>query len=408
MDRLTTVSRLPRRKFIRKAAVFALGVGVRPALTREATPDMSDIVTLFLCGDVMTGRGIDQVLPFPSNPRLYESHLSSALEYVEVAEAANGPISKPAAFSYVWGDALEEFARRKPAVRIINLETAVTTSDDFDPKGINYRMSPRNFACIVAAEIDCCVVANNHVLDWGHRGLLDTIDTIATSGLKSAGAGRNIGEASAPAVLPISDTQRVIVFGFGLGSSGIPHGWGATTRDPGVNLLSDLGDRTTARIARQVRAVKRAGDIVIASIHWGGNWGYDVPREQVEFAHALIDDAGVDVVHCHSSHHAKAIEVYRNKLVLYGCGDFLNDYEGISGYEAYRDDLAVMYFPAVSTRQGTLARLSMIPLRIRKFRLDRAPEADVAWLRETLTREGARFNTRANAAPDGSLTLAWS
>ena len=77
----------------------------------------------------------------------------------------------------------------------------------------------------------------------------------------------------------------------------------------------------------------------MASIHWGDNWGYDIPREQTTFAHKLIDEAGVDVIHGHSSHHPKGIEVYKDKPIIYGCGDFIDDYEGISGYENFRDDL---------------------------------------------------------------------
>ena len=94
-------------------------------------------VTVFLCGDVMTGRAIDQVLPHPSAPRLYEPYVQSALEYLEMAEGANGPIAKPVAFEYIWGDALSELNRLAPDVRIINLETSVTTSEDYQPKGIN-------------------------------------------------------------------------------------------------------------------------------------------------------------------------------------------------------------------------------------------------------------------------------
>jgi poly-gamma-glutamate synthesis protein (capsule biosynthesis protein) len=369
--------------------------------------DKSDIVSLFLCGDVMTGRGIDQVLPYPSDPRLYEPHMSSAADYVTLAEAVNGPIPRRAPFSYVWGDALEELAGRQPAVRIINLETAVTTSEDYLAKGINYRMSPRNFPCITAVGIDCCVLANNHVLDWGEQGLLHTLDTIKTSGSKSVGAGRNLHEAAAPAVFPLPGGGRVIVFAFGSTSSGIPHGWSATGRRPGVNLLRDLAPEALGQIAQQVRAVRKPGDIVVASIHWGGNWGYDIPRSQVEFAHGLVDEAGVDIVHGHSSHHAKAIEVHDGKPILYGCGDFLNDYEGIRGYEEFRDDLGIMYFADIDVGRGTLVELSMVPLKIRNFRLNRAIPADAAWLGQTLTREGERFKTRVIPDNGRALKLAW-
>src|SRR5687768_18490754 len=92
----------------------------------EMGSQVSGFVTLFLCGDVMTGRGIDQALPHPGNPILYERYMKSATGYVELAEEANGPIPKPLGFSYIWGAALAELTQRKPDVRIINLETAVT------------------------------------------------------------------------------------------------------------------------------------------------------------------------------------------------------------------------------------------------------------------------------------------
>jgi poly-gamma-glutamate capsule biosynthesis protein CapA/YwtB (metallophosphatase superfamily) len=95
-------------------------------------------LTLFMCGDVMTGRGIDQVLPHPGDPVLYEPYMRSAAGYVELAEKANGPIPKPADFSYIWGDALAEWERVSPDVRIINLETSVTASGEYwRGKGIN-------------------------------------------------------------------------------------------------------------------------------------------------------------------------------------------------------------------------------------------------------------------------------
>jgi poly-gamma-glutamate synthesis protein (capsule biosynthesis protein) len=56
---------------------------------------------LFLCGDVMTGRGIDQVLPYPVRPVVYESYVQDAREYVHLAEAANGPIARPVSFDYI-------------------------------------------------------------------------------------------------------------------------------------------------------------------------------------------------------------------------------------------------------------------------------------------------------------------
>ncbi len=115
----------------------------------------------------MIGRGVDQILPSPCPPKLYEEYVSSAQEYVRLAEAASGPIPRPVDPSYIWGDALAELEAHAPDARIVNLETSVTRSETAEHKAINYRVSPQNAECLRAAGIDCCALANNHVLDWG-------------------------------------------------------------------------------------------------------------------------------------------------------------------------------------------------------------------------------------------------
>jgi poly-gamma-glutamate capsule biosynthesis protein CapA/YwtB (metallophosphatase superfamily) len=364
-------------------------------------------VTLFLCGDVMLGRGIDQILAHPGDPRLHEPHVDSALRYVEIAERAHGPIPRHVAPSYVWGAALEALDRARPDARIVNLETAITTSATPLPKSINYKMHPANVGCLEAAAVDACALANNHVLDWGEQGLLDTLDALARAGIRTAGAGRDAAEAEAPAVIEPPGKGRVLVLAFASTTSGVPHGWAAGEGRPGVGLLPDPSAATVATIAARVQAARRPGDLVVASIHWGGNWGYQVPRAQVELAHALIDEAGVDVVHGHSSHHAKAIEIHRERPILYGCGDFLTDYEGIPGYEEFRDDLAVMYLPSLEAGSGRLLELRLRVFRLRRFRLEHAPPEDVRWMRDTLDRESAPFDARVVHA-EGELRVLWS
>lgn len=354
----------------------------------------------------MTGRGVDQILPHPGDPRIHESFLDSALHYVELAERANGPIAKSVDLSYVWGDALAELARVAPDVRIVNLETAVTTSDDAWPgKGVHYRMHPANVGCLTAAGIDCCALANNHVLDWGYPGLEETLATLCDAGLRTAGAGADAMEAGAPAVIEVAGKGQVAVFSFGSETSGMPRRWAAGPETPGVNLLRDLSDGTVRDLARRIRTVKRPGTVVVVSVHWGENWGRRVPGVQQRFARALVDEAGVDVVHGHSSHHPKAIEVYRDRLILYGCGDFLDDYEGIGGHEAFRGELRLMYFPVLDVLTGALVHLRMTPTRVRRLRVIRASAAEGRWLCDLLDRESAPFGSRVGLDADGTLAL---
>jgi poly-gamma-glutamate synthesis protein (capsule biosynthesis protein) len=363
-------------------------------------------LTLFLCGDVMTGRGVDQILLHPSAPALHEPFVTDAREYVRLAEDVSGAaVPRGVGPAYIWGDAIAEWEAVAPVARIVNLETSVTRSDEYERgKGIHYRMHPENIGCLTAARVDVCVLANNHVLDYGCTGLLETLETLQHAGIMPVGAGRNLEEARRPAICSLPAGGRLIVGACAHGSSGVPDSWAALADDPGVDVLPDLSDKTAEAVARHLMSHKRSGDITVLSMHWGDNWGYDVPRRHVEFAHRLVD-SGLDIVYGHSSHHVRPIEIYHERLILYGCGDFIDDYEGISGYEDYRDDLVLMFFPSVDPATGRLLTLRMTPLQIRKLRLNRASTEDSRWLCTTLNRI-TPSGARVDMTPDGALTLA--
>lgn len=365
-------------------------------------------VTLFVCGDVMTGRGIDQILPNPSDPRLLEAHIHSAVEYVKLAEMATGPLPRRVAFDYVWGDALGELERVRPDARIVNLETAVTTSPEAWPdKPVHYRMHPANVRCLTVAGIDCCVLANNHVMDWGRAGLDETLATLHSAGVRTAGAGHDETEAASAAIIDLPAGVRVLVYGIAAESSGVPRSWQASRKHSGVNRLERVSAGAAEAVGRRILRDRRPGDIVVVSIHWGANWEYGVSRSEREFAHRLIDTAAVQLVHGHSSHHVKGIEVYRGKLILYGCGDLLNDYEGIGDYTDFRGDLALMYFPAFDVQSGDGVGLTMIPTCTRRFRINKASTEDARWLADTLNRECGNFGARVIRASGGALMLEW-
>lgn len=367
-----------------------------------------EVIKVFLCGDVMTGRGIDQILRHPGDPHLHEPYVKDARYYTQLAEQAHGHILRPVNDDYIWGDAIDEFDRRLPDVRIVNLETAVTSSNRFwKGKEIHYRMSPNNIGCLLAAKTDCCSLANNHVLDWGYEGVEETLRSLKHVGIRTAGAGRNLMAAQAPAILDVGTKGRVLVFSFGFESSGITRAWLAREDRPGVNLLPNLSDSTVQRLRTTIASHRCSKDVVIASIHWGGNWGYTVAIEERRFAHRLIDVAGVDIVHGHSSHHVKGIEVYRNRPILYGCGDFVTDYEGIHGYEEFRGDLTLMYFASLDASTGRLLDIRMTPLQARRMRLTHPSASEVAWLSDKLNRECERLGTRVNRTENDSFALLW-
>jgi poly-gamma-glutamate synthesis protein (capsule biosynthesis protein) len=148
------------------------------------------VVTVFACGDVMPGRGVDQILPHPGDPELREAYARDARAYVDLAEDAHGPIPRPVSYCWPWGDALRVLDELAPDVRVINLEASITTRRGFAPgKAICYRMSPGNLSCVTAARPEVCALANNHVLDFGRGGLADTLRALASAGLRAAGPG---------------------------------------------------------------------------------------------------------------------------------------------------------------------------------------------------------------------------
>lgn len=239
----------------------SFGSNIKPTKHKE-------FITLFMCGDVMPGRGIDQILTHPSNPEIHESYMKDARGYVKLAERLNGPIHHPVDDNYIWGYALEEFDRIAPDLKIINLETSITKSDDYwINKGINYRMHPKNIGSITSVKIDFCSLANNHLLDWGYSGLAETTETLKKAGILYSGAGKDLTEAERPAIIEIEGKGRVIVFSYGLRSSGIPLDWAASPENPGVNLLAKLSDDEVEQIKQHIARVEKPNDVEIGRAH---------------------------------------------------------------------------------------------------------------------------------------------
>ena len=366
----------------------------------------SNAVTVLLGGDVMLGRGVDQILAHHGEPELREPHLRDARGYVRLAEHANGPIPRPVDWQWPWGEVLALLDEAAPDVRLINLETTITADGEFaEGKTVCYRMHPDNLPALTALRPDVCALANNHILDFGYQGLTDTVAALTAAGIQGVGAGADLLTAHRPALVSAHDEHRVLVGSVAMKSAGVPESWAAHYDRPGVWLIRDPSLRDVANeVAAEVLAHKREGDVAIVSVHWGSNWGYAIAASEIAFAHRLID-AGVDIIHGHSSHHPRPIEIYRGKPILYGCGDVIDDYEGIGGHQSFRGDLRLLYLTCTDPVGGELISLRMIPVRVRRMRLERASQTDTGWLRTTIEHTSRRFGTRVAARSDNLLEV---
>ena len=342
-------------------------------------------IKIFFCGDVMLGRGIDQILPYPCNSRIYEPFVKDARDYVKFAEEINGRINYPVSWDYIWGDFLNELEKEAPDLLIMNLETSITTNEEYEPKGINYRMNPKNIEVLKILIKDrqrtlVLNLANNHILDYKEKGLLETIQTLKNNNILFVGAGENIEEAKKALILNFGDFP-IIILGCAHISSGVPLSWQAKENKPGVNLIKNLRTSDVCRIEKY-----KNNGLIIFNIHWGPNWGYEISNEEKYFAHNLID-SGVDLFFGHSSHHFKGFEIYKDKLIVYGTGDFINDYEGIGGYEEFRSYLVLGYLVEFDLENKRLTSFKLLPFRIKKLRLNYCKKEEINWIIEVIKRE---------------------
>jgi poly-gamma-glutamate capsule biosynthesis protein CapA/YwtB (metallophosphatase superfamily) len=247
-------------------------------------------------------------------------------------------------------------------------------------------MHPANLGPILhAGGIDYASLANNHTLDFDTEGLTETVQTLRAANIAYAGVGETSIDARKPAVLhlprasqPIDEGQQrhtVHIYS----ASDHPRAW---VNVPGFNLF-DYSRETRDWLRKMLVDVQESQPALkIFSVHWGPNYAWQADGRITSLAHFLIDECGVDIVHGHSSHHVQGVEVYHGKLIIYGCGDFVDDY---ALNEEYRNDLGALWRVVVREKGGGglgLERLEIFPTRVERFRavlLD-SGDADHVWL----------------------------
>lgn len=227
---------------------------------------------------------------------------------------------KTAGPAYPWGDTLPVL--RRADVRIANLECVLADGGRPEPgKVFTFRSDLKNVRSLVSAQIDLVSLANNHVLDYGPDALREMLPALDRHGILHAGAGTDPASARRPAVRRVGGTA----VGFVAFTDNQPD-WEAAPGSPGVYYVpvADRGERV-GQLLELVERTKSRVQLLVVSAHWGGNWGSGAPPEHRTLARRLVD-AGADVVFGHSPHIFRGVEVYRNRPIIYGAGDFVDDY----------------------------------------------------------------------------------
>jgi poly-gamma-glutamate synthesis protein (capsule biosynthesis protein) len=221
---------------------------------------------------------------------------------------------------------------RAADLTLVNLECAITDRDavwEGAPKAFYFGAPSAAIDSLADAGVDVVSLANNHSLDFGPQGLLDTLAALAARGIASAGAGRTLEDALAPAVVE----RRGVRFGL---AAFCDHqaDFAARADAPGIAFL-DLDDEGSARdrFQRSLDRMRELGvDWPILSLHWGPNMVWRPSARFVRLARAAID-MGYAALFGHSAHVFHGIEVYKGRPIFYSTGDLVDDYAVDSEFE---------------------------------------------------------------------------
>ncbi|SHJ14594.1 poly-gamma-glutamate synthesis protein (capsule biosynthesis protein) [Geosporobacter subterraneus DSM 17957] len=205
---------------------------------------------------------------------------------------------------------------------LINLETSVGLKGSASPdKTYTFQSKPETLDGLVKAGVSGVSIANNHVLDFGQEGFIETLENLEKRKIKYAGGGRNIQKALEPAVWEIHG-QKI---GF-LAFSRVIYdmSWYATSKRPGI---VSAYDHYIDQIKDTIVEAKKNVDFLIVSVHWGKELE-QIPQEYQERIGRVMIDSGADVVMGHHPHVLQGIEFYKNKPILYSLGNFVFNSKG--------------------------------------------------------------------------------
>lgn len=267
-------------------------------------------------------------------------------------------------------------------------------------------MHPVNIQCLKEARISYASLANNHTLDFEKEGLIETVRTVKNSGIAFAGAGESGEEAHRPAELLLENHNEdayhlVHVYS----ASDHPGDWASVANFHLIDYLPT----TRIHLKNQLMSAPSRPDFKIFSVHWGPNYSWTPSDEIQSLAHFLIDECGVDLIHGHSSHHIQGVEVYKGKLIIYGCGDFVDDY---AVNTTYRNDLSGIWRVGLEELQkGKLEvrTLELYPTKIKRFQtnLIKGSDPDHAWVHSKFQQLCRSFGTEVQRkfGEDGQILV---
>ena len=208
-----------------------------------------------------------------------------------------------------WGDILPLISNAD--LRVVNLESPLTTwRKPISKTGPNLRAHPDTIKILSAGGIDLVTLANNHIFDYGQKGLEDTLNICHKNGIATVGAGLNASESQRTWFCNIKGRTIAIV-------NFAENEWSCFTDQHGGANGYDLIENS-----RQIRNAREQADIVLVIIH-GGHEYYPFPSPRMIKEYRYFAEQGASAVIGHHTHCVSGFEVYSEVPIFYGLGNLM-------------------------------------------------------------------------------------
>lgn len=244
----------------------------------------SDSLKIILTGDILLDRGVRRVIEHHGVDHLFSDGIDSVFRSAQVV--------------------------------VGNLECPATKIEAPVFKRYIFRGEPEWLTVLQKHGITHLNLANNHSIDQGREGLIDTKKNITTAGMTPIGAGENMEEASEPVLLASEPRNIWLVPSLRLALENYAY----LTDKPCVS--QEPMDSLLSRVYHLRQTDSTA--VIIVSLHWGGEHALQPVARQRLDAHQLIL-AGADAIICHHTHTLQTIETFRGKMIYYSIGNFIFD-----------------------------------------------------------------------------------
>ncbi|HEU0189294.1 MAG TPA: CapA family protein [Gallionella sp.] len=251
-----------------------------------------------------------------------------------------------------------------------------------DGKTFVFRSPPDKVgAALRAAGFNVVSLANNHTLDYGADGLIQTIETLDAAGILHAGAGADLMAARQPALIQVNGL-KVAILAY---SMTLPESFFAGPNKAGTAFGHE------SQVSADVMAARKQADIVLVSFHWGQEGKTALRDYQTHIGHSAID-AGAHVVIGHHPHILQGIEQYKDGVILYSLGNFTF---GSYSMNSARSAVAQLRF-----HNARLQSVRLFPINVNNFEIHFQPQpltgAAADAVIDELSMLSASLNTRVN------------